>query len=523
MAKTVTLDAMIGREDFAANGPPLGSAEPIQTLSIESLSASGLLVALLRKPDFQRETNHWTSEQVVSFLSSFLDNELIPSIILWKSSSFVFVIDGGHRLSALRAWIEDDYGNGPVSLRYFSNNITIDQKKNAERTQKLVEEKIGKYTLIKAALLHPEAHTPERVQRARNMATRSLSLQWVNGDADKAESSFFKINTQGTPLDDAEELLLRNRHRSVAIAARSVVRAATGHNYWSKFSDSQRKMIEDKAKALHSLLFNPEVDHPIKTLDLPLGGSKSPIQALELLMNLIAVTNGQQSQSKKLISEFPEDSDGQKTVEVLDACLKVVSRITGNGPGSLGLHPAVYYYSERGRHIPDLLLGVLLLTRRKIANNDQQFFQKFIKVRENIESYLIANKSLITQALQIARSQTRFEKVADLFQYLVDAYANGAEIKDEELISVIAPQSISKVLAVTQSGGSGRSFSDETKSAIFIRDSLANGLRCPICRGYVDSQKSVSFDHISRVREGGVGIAENGQVTHPYCNTAIKN
>ncbi len=54
-----------------------------------------MLVPLLRKPDFQRETNHWTSVQVVSFLESFLDNELIPSIILWQSESYVFVIDGG--------------------------------------------------------------------------------------------------------------------------------------------------------------------------------------------------------------------------------------------------------------------------------------------------------------------------------------------------------------------------------------------------------------------------------------------
>jgi len=523
LANNVTLDAMIRREDFAADGTPISSAEAIQTLSVESLGSTGLLISLLRKPDFQRETNHWSPEQVVSFLESFLDNELIPSIILWRSSSYVFVIDGGHRLSALRAWIEDDYGAGNVSIGYFSNNLTEEQKKVSQKTQKLVEERVGSHKIVRSALLNPEGHSYKMVQRARNMATRSLSLQWVTGDADKAETSFFKINTQGTPLDTSEELLLRNRRRSIAIAARSVVRAATGHSYWSKFPKANKEVVEEKAKLLHSLLFNPEVGVPIKTLDLPLGGSKSPLHALELLMSLISITNAPQGQYKKAIIEFPEDPDGSETIAVLDACLKVISRVTGSGPGSLGLHPAVYYYSERGRHIPDLLLGVLLLFRRKLQDNNSQFMKKFTQVREALESYLIANKSLLTQALQLARSQTRPEKVADLFDYLVEELHSGKGVDETGVVSIFAPNSSSKVLSVTQSSKGGRTFSDDAKAAIFIRDSLGAALKCPVCKGYLDNQKSVSYDHVVRVREGGLGSDGNGQLTHPFCNTGMKN
>jgi len=210
MPETVILDAMINRDDFAVTGPPITSAEPIRTLSVETLGASGMLVPLLRKPDFQRETNHWSPKQVLSFLESFLENELIPSVILWQSESYVFVIDGGHRLSALRAWIEDDYGDGAISRRYFSNDISAAQKRSAEKIRRLIDEKIGKYAIVKDALIHPENYDSQRVQRARNMATRSLSLQWVNGDAEKAETSFFKINTQGTPLAQS----IRHSHSS---------------------------------------------------------------------------------------------------------------------------------------------------------------------------------------------------------------------------------------------------------------------------------------------------------------------
>ena len=107
MVKRVTLDAMIVREDFALAEGEEFVLDLFQGLPITNLQRDLPIVKLLRKPDFQRETNHWTPEQVCTFLESFLDNEVIPSLILWKSPQYI-VIDGGHRLSALRAWMEDD-------------------------------------------------------------------------------------------------------------------------------------------------------------------------------------------------------------------------------------------------------------------------------------------------------------------------------------------------------------------------------------------------------------------------------
>ena len=522
MPETVILDAMIARDDFALKGPPISSAEPIKALSMESLSSNGMLVPLLRKPDFQRETNHWTTKQVVSFLESFLDNELVPSIILWQSESFVFVIDGGHRISALRAWINDDYGDGAISLKFFSNDVSVSQKRTAEKTRKEVEKHIGKYTLVKDALLNPDAHDPKRVARARSMATRSLSLQWVNGDADKAESSFFKINTQGTPLDDSEELLLRNRTRSIAVAARSVVRAATGHEYWSKYPEGNKSKIESQAKTLHQNFFSPEINQPIKTLDLPIGGAKSPLNALELLMNIISITSAEQGVNRKEIEAFEEDIDGSKTIEVLRKTIAVMTRISGNDAPSLGLHPAVYFYSDRGRHIPDLLLGMILCFKKHIGNNNSQFFKDFSESRSEIERFILNNKSLLIQSLQIARSKNRFERAADMFDYMVSKFKSGQKFKIEDIISVIIPNSEGKILSLKEKANSSN-FSDETKSSIYIRESLKKAVKCPICKGLLDPGRSVSYDHILRVREGGKGSAENGQLTHPYCNSGIKS
>ncbi|UZD90053.1 GmrSD restriction endonuclease domain-containing protein [Cognatishimia activa] len=274
MAQKVNLDAMLPRADFAAKSDDDSSAEKIQTFSVAQLKQDSFLVHRLRKPDFQRETNHWDPKQILVFLKSFLDNELVPSVILWQSPSHVFVIDGGHRISTLRAWIEDDYGDGPISSKFYRGTIPDDQKRVATRVRNLVNREIGPYKTLHAAMIDPDSTSDDVLKkRARNLATRSLSLQWVEGDAEKAETSFFKINTQGTPLHKTEERLLRERRNPVAISARSIVRAGTGHKYWSRFDQETMNQIEDSALELHELLFQPEINEPIKTLDLPLGGA----------------------------------------------------------------------------------------------------------------------------------------------------------------------------------------------------------------------------------------------------------
>src|SRR3546814_19497536 len=74
-------------------------------------------------------------------------------------------------------------------------------------------------------------------KRIHIISTRALPIQWVNGDVDKAEASFFKINTKGTPLDNIEELLLQNRHKPIAIAASEIIRAGQGKQTWHRLDE----------------------------------------------------------------------------------------------------------------------------------------------------------------------------------------------------------------------------------------------------------------------------------------------
>lgn len=512
----VNLDAMIRREDFAIEDGEF-DLDLFQSFPISNLAPENPILKLLRKPDFQRETNHWRPDQIATFIASFLDNEVIPSLILWKSPALVFVIDGGHRLSALRAWMLDDYGDGPLSREFYGGDISTDQKRAAKSARILIEKQIGRFSTLEK--LVDSKGTDIQSRRANRLFTRSLNLQWVQGTASVAESSFYKINTQGTPLDDTEELLIRNRRKPIAISARAVIRAGTGHKYWSSFPEANVKEIERLAAEFYELMFEPEAFPPLKTLDVPIGGSVSPVDALSLLIEIFTIS-GTKNSAPQGIKDYVDDIDGSLTIEVLQNALTVIKRITGNGPGSLGLHPAVYFYNERGKYSRFLFLGMLALISEKLRVNDPVFFKNLTKVREGVETFLLENKSILGIVLQNLSKARRVNKMRDLFMFLIDEASKGKAVTPERAIEHLGLQGrILDVKAIQEAP----KFSDDTKSMVFLQQALSSAVRCAICSGFLDPKKSISYDHLKPVREGGTGDLSNLQLSHPYCNTGYKN
>lgn len=522
----VNLDAMIPRADFAVLPDEDGeshslSSDKFDTIHLSDLAQGSLRLSGLRKPDFQRETNHWNPEQVVQLIESFVNNELIPAVIMWPSKQHVFVIDGGHRLSALRAWIEDDYGDKHISVQFFGPDVADAQKRSAKATRKLVEDRVGSYQYLRGLLTQENMSEDPNLRKASNMARRSLRVQWVEGNAEKAETSFYKINTQGTPLDQIEELLIKNRRKSIAIAARSIIRAGTGHKYWTMFDPPIRKEVETLARDIHSLLFEPEANTPIRTLDMPLGGSSGVRTALELLINYVLLAIRKQNGEPKKVEDINEDPTGSETIKALRSAQKLTARITGNKDGSLGLHPAVYFYGPSGRHSAALFMGIAQLFAEKLVNNDGNFFRKFTIARRGMEPFLIAHKRLFALIAQQTRSSRRHEIIAKLFDYMVSEFSAGRTVSKESLV-LEAGLRVDVVVSDENNALEAVRFSDETKSAAYIRDALSTALRCPECGGFIDPGKSVSYDHKIRISEGGSGADSNCQLMHPYCNQAVK-
>lgn len=523
-AKTrlVNLDAMIPRADFAlADEIGLTSHEKPQQLRITDLKSDGFMRPILRKPDFQRETNHWSPEQVVTLLQCYLNGDLIPSIILWKSPTFLFVIDGGHRLSAIRAWIEDDYGDGEISKAFFGDAISKDQRKSAVATRALIEGSIGTWRRMETALKNSNPAEQE-LRRINTIASRAMHVQWVEGNAEKAEASFFKINTQGTALDEIEERLLSNRRKPVAIASRAIIRAGMGHRYWSKFNSPVCDEIESIARQIHETLFQPEFDTPIKTLDLPLGGSTGVRAALQILIDFALAAARNQVGDPKEIKDQPDDETGEATKECLKLSLRLASRLSGNDNGSLGLHPAIYFYGPTGRHSTPMFLGMSTLVSLKLINNNSDFFHQFTNVRARLERILIEQKDLIANVLQKTISRYRLIVYSIVIDEIVSTL-NASPEKEVSDIDIIKFAGVSGKIITGGPAKTGEKFSDETKSAVFIKAALKSAIKCHICQGYLDPPKSLSYDHKVERAKGGLGSEENCQLTHPYCNQAFKN
>jgi hypothetical protein len=515
MARTINLDAMIVRSDFASSvDSDASQGINFAEIALKDLAGTNAwLPRLLRKPDFQRETTQWTSSQITTLIESFLDGELIPAVILWGPKSHIFVIDGSHRLSALLSWVLNDYGDGPTSYKYFNGVIPAAQRNLAKRTRNEVEARIGPFShYVEQIAQGEEIIDPKISGRIGNFVRRGLQVQWIYGDADKAESSFFKINTQGSVLDPVEGRILQNRRKAPAIAARSVVRAATGHQYWSKFSPDVQKVIAARATAIHNSLFAPEVNAPIKTIDLPLGGSASVTDALDLLINLSEIVDA----DSRPIEQYKDDEDGSETLILLNSLEKVASNLVGNQSRSLGLHPFVYFYTSKGRHYPPLMMGMFSLVAKKLSANHRSWFKIFATPKRRvIEEALIEHKTIITLLISALASGRRTAGGRNIMEYIIDSADKGAAITPDAIAEHLGLQS--RLYSIQSKPGAD--FSDDAKSSAFLRDALKRALRCPLCEGYLDPAKSISYDHIIRKQDGGDGSDDNCQATHPYCNS----
>ena len=282
----VNLDALIPREDFATKGAGERSNTNFTNISV-ALLKTGLILPNLRKPDFQRETSEWDKKNILELLQSLFNNDLIPAVILWQSESNNYVVlDGAHRLSALISWYLDDYGDRETSNIYYDYDITPAQKEMAEVTRNYIDARLGSYKQIEKSLTDPTPN-PKHLAIARQLGT-GIPIQWLSGDSDKAEQSFFKINKQGVALNTTERMLLQSRKKGNCIAARAIMKRGKGYKYWKDFSDDTQLKIAELAKQIHDALFSPpltEKNDRIRSMDLPIAGKLLSAQSLPLLFD----------------------------------------------------------------------------------------------------------------------------------------------------------------------------------------------------------------------------------------------
>lgn len=535
----VNLDALIVREDFesAVDSPGTKKASPV--LKIEELERNRLYFSNLRKPDFQRETANWSPEMILDFVKSYLDGDLIPSIIMWhsKTSGKLFVVDGAHRVSALIAWVNDDYGDNDISRPFFQHQIPAAQAKLAKRTRDLIAENLGSYKKLLRVDLHPEEAEDEiMVRRGRNIANFDMSIQWVEGEAEAAERSFFKINGNPATIDPTELDIIRARRKPNAIAARALIRAGTGHRYWSKFPKDRRLEIENLAHDVYNLLFGPMLEIQIKTLDVPVAGQAYSAETFKMVLDMVNIFNDvtpsmwqhkntlHQRKTAGTIPLLGDDLDGSLTLAYLERIMKVGRLISSNDyAGSLGLDQAVYSYGATGKFHPAALLATMKFVQQ-LERDDA--FKRFTNVRADFEDFLVEHKFFINQLGHSKGSRLRsLESLVTMYNLVLKKMLAGSRDDSEIVASLRENPKLKDLKAESRTTDTDvhirKQFSKSVQAAALVREILATRSRCKIC-GARQPPAAMSKDHIMRVQDGGLGDVDNLQFTHRYCNSGYK-
>jgi Protein of unknown function DUF262 len=532
----VNLEALIKREDFNASAGSKPKQGTASTFKLDELQKDKLYYKVLRKPDFQRITDNWTPEMIVDFVVSFLDWDMIPSIILWHSQDTgnVFVIDGAHRVSALIAWVNDDYGNGSISREALNFEVPNKQIEFHEKTKALMaERKIGDYTRLYAIGLNPQGEDAITVNRAKAIGTRQLYVQIVDGDGDRAQESFLRINNNPATIDPTELSVIRARRKPNTIAMRAILSRGTARTYWEKFSATTKKQIEKFGLEAYDLIFGELNEISANSPDIPRAGQPYSHEAFTMMLDMVNRLNQikdsmwktAKKRAKKLQdSGLADDADGSQSIKFIKKVIRANKLISGRHKESLGLDPAVYFYGETGKIHPFAILAALEFAE-DLRQRDQ--LKSFTKVRNKFEEFLVKYKTFINEIGHSKGSRTRpVESMKSMLLTIFECMKSGTT-GNREIIDTIRSDSrltdVAKKLDPENLDQQPpqKNFSKSVERVAVIHTILQGRSRCSYCKARMTPDGRCK-DHKKRVQDGGLGTLKNLQFTHFYCNTGAK-
>ena len=501
--ETVNLDALIPRDDVEAKKPKSGKG----VIQVTELELGRHFYGLLRKPLFQRETNDWGVDNVVSLVRSFRNGHLIPAVILWSADGSTFVIDGAHRLSVFVAWVNDDYGDGALSQAFFKHQIPKSQRDAADKCRIKIKAEGLEYAELQKLTKLP-TRTPEQLEWSTNIA-QPVETQWVVGDADVALKSFLDINQRSVEIDPTERYMIVERKSPNVVAARALVSAGRGHAYWGAFEPQNVEDIERYATSIYDAIFEPESAQPHTHAELQPAGMAQTANGLRMALELANIVTGMKGESNNI----SPDLDGSQTSRVLARVWGVVKYVAGDKSASLSLHPAIYFWGTTGNHRPSMFLAVVSFVQDLIASNE---LVKFTLHRAALEEMLISRGNLGQQILTRYGGWKRsLEPIKALLRRILDGLDSGKS--EAEIL-----RGLSAAMLDSSKDGSERPDAwKETRSAARIKASLAAAPRCAICKARLVLAHA-SVDHIERRADGGHSGPGNSQLTHHYCNHGFK-
>ncbi|WNF48066.1 DUF262 domain-containing protein [Pseudomonas sp. SG20056] len=551
----VHLDHLITRQNIRyapsqdAKTEPNQNHKPDNSIRFSDIQQKDGWFSNLAKPDFQRATCAWTSEGCVNFLSSVIRQRIIPSIILWKSNDtgLVYVLDGAHRLSVLRAWMLDDWGDKANDF-YKKNENYEEIITAAQDTRQLISGTIGAFSDFEDASkelrkLNSEGEaprqkmSPQRFEMAQFyndivFSSRTLHAQWESGDYRAAEESFLAINRQGVPLDDLESTLIEFRNGSYSRLIMSIASSGASGHYWpepssqDKLSTELQDSIRDfspRCEAIHNLLFVPPFDSKILEINVPFMVSPGHFRKHQHLIEILPLLSNDTTINKESLNSILSSDHNSPAQDVITNAQKTLSKIEEklshlgsirNSPNSISLAPLVYWYNKQGNYVRGLFYG---FCHWMLSGSDTDIKNRKIiysTVRGRFEEALIEYKDEFSDIQHKGGAGLKsIGKISSTLQELTRILIENPEYEANKKLEIL----FGKTKKPTKSSTS-RSFTTKNKAEINIREMLKSAIKCEICGGIVDLKQDIQYDHINHYSKSKDSTPKNGRPTHPFCN-----
>ncbi|MEW6211023.1 MAG: DUF262 domain-containing protein, partial [Acidobacteriota bacterium] len=526
----VYLDHHIKRDSLFYKRPTTAGLELPESrgfLNIKRLYGEDAEDYLLRKPDFQRATWSWSPEDCVELLEAVLNDQVVPSVIMWLGEDGTkFVLDGGHRISVLLAWIKDDWGDCLPAGHFKDDSLELASKDAALRVRELLAERgIGTFEEYLQAerrfrdlekqgrnpVIEMESTSYQYATKVRRWASAETGFPvlWVKGDYKTAEQSFLKINKTGRQLSKWETKLVENRTSSMARAVMSIAEFQQASRFWPLNDEEVRnsKDLSEKAQAiiqivdeLHELLFLPIYETPIKQPIQPLVATPftKPETKPAIVAEILTITEGLKGRLTETERLIQKDNGAPPSVlipnglNLLKHAKDDILNVYGNNPRSLLLMPLVYFYSDQGRYIRSLLYGMLYWINYGSPNKDV-FNRKilFSIHRQAFERILIEHKEEIIRRItrRIGSGSEVTYQTAGYFHGLLkllikhNDQTESDEFKSDhkDLIENLGKPN-GKAFPQKQESVS-RVFTQTQKTIVNVKEYLAMFPKCEICQG----------------------------------------
>ena len=288
----------------------------------------------------------------------------------------------------------------------------------------------------------------------QTLATKTINIEWIDGDYKLVKDSFIRINEQGVVISNDEKEIIKDDDKPVAQLSRNILSFSGGQSTLTK---------ENKLKDVFDKLFSPKYDKLNKLY--PMCGDLYDDFLISRIFKLAKVVDDKKNLSyEELVSRFNY----------------IISMIIDE----LELNNRVYFYGMNSQYKQSALSGI---TKFIIDLIEQDKIDDFLSVRKDFENYLINNTEDIQQIVRKARHvDNSLEALDEYYKSLMITI----ETSSFDIIS-------KKFTYLSKSKKSPRT----TKIEENYKNEINALKKCTICGGYLNNYSKTEFHKICKERE----------------------